>query len=169
MSLSSYYHDLADPLIERWHNFGLGLHPLGLDGPRPKIGKDGYQVCLDVHQFTPNEIIVKIIDNYISVEAHHEERQDEHGLITRQFTRRYTLPSEFNPDHVVSQLSSDGILIIKAPPPVKSSDGGKERILQILHTGPARLSVGNKEAGNAADDDQEKKNWIHHQHQHIVS
>lgn len=29
--------------------------------------KDGFQVCLDVQQFTPNEITVKTVDNFIVV------------------------------------------------------------------------------------------------------
>lgn len=171
--LSVFYDDLSDQLLSRWNNFGLGIHPNEVDnfsGPRswlnhhhtgyhrPRlqdrpgrdlvpavIGKDGFQVCLDVHQFAPNEITVKTIDNTVVVDAKHEERQDEHGYISRQFTRRYVLPKEFKIEDVVSQLSSDGVLSIKAPPPKALQDESNVRVLQIQHTGPARFSVGNKE------------------------
>lgn len=120
--------------------------------PRSSIGKDGFQVCLDVQQFAPNEIEVKTVDNAIVVEAKHEERQDEHGYVSRQFKRSYALPQGFNIKDVVTQLSSDGILTIKAPPEVKAVDQGNVRVLQIQQTGPARLNSGNKEAVQSKKD-----------------
>ncbi|CAH1963859.1 unnamed protein product [Acanthoscelides obtectus] len=50
--------------------------------------KDKFQVILDVQQFAPNEITVKTTGNSIVVEGKHEEKQDEHGFISRHFTRR---------------------------------------------------------------------------------
>ncbi|KAJ8963110.1 hypothetical protein NQ318_018575 [Aromia moschata] len=50
------------------------------------------QVILDVQQFAPNEIVVKTNGNSIIVEGKHEEKQDEHGFISRHFVRRYVLP-----------------------------------------------------------------------------
>ena len=122
--------------------------------PKSSIGKDGFQVSLDVQQFAPNEISVKTVDNSIVVEANHEERQDEHGFISRQFKRRYALPQGFNIKDVVTELSSDGILTIKAPPEVKAVDEGNVRVLQIQQTGPARLNTGNKDT--AKEDKQAK-------------
>jgi HSP20 family molecular chaperone IbpA len=98
------------------------------------------QVCLDVAQFKPNEITVKTIENSIIVEGKHEERQDEHGYISRQFTRKYVLPKDYDPNTVVSSLSSDGVLSIKAPSPQKSAEGN-ERIISIQQTGPAKASI----------------------------
>ncbi|XP_055628716.1 protein lethal(2)essential for life-like [Toxorhynchites rutilus septentrionalis] len=77
--------------------------------------KDKLQIHLDVQQFLPNEITVKTVENTIVVEGKHEEKQDEHGFVSRHFVRRYALPSEHDPKDVVSSLSSDGVLIITAP------------------------------------------------------
>lgn len=165
---------ILDDLIEgpsTRHHFGLGVHPNELwlaprssasymrpwrnllsnvertDGAEKQshIGKDGFQVCLDVQHFAPNEISVKTVDNVIIVEAKHEERPDEHGYISRQFKRRYDLPKDFNAADVVSNLSSDGVLTIKAPhsPAIE----GNVRHVQIQQTGPAAINVGNKENG----------------------
>lgn len=105
----------------------------------PTTGKDGFQVCMDVQQFQPNEITVKTVDNSVVIEGKHEERQDEHGYISRQFTRRYTLPKGYDANNISSELSSDGVLTIKAPPP-KSLESN-ERQIAITHTGPARLNI----------------------------
>jgi crystallin alpha B len=86
-----------------------------------------------VQQFKPDELTVKMLDNYVVVEGKHEDQQDEHGFISRQFQRRYKIPDDIEPDAVVSQLSSDGVLIISAPkkalPP-----SGNERVVPITQT-----------------------------------
>lgn len=105
------------------------------------VGKDGFQVSLDVQHFKPNEITVKTVDNNtVVVEGKHEEKEDEHGHIYRHFVRRYTLPKEFDVKDITSTLSSDGVLTVKAPPQAKAIESN-ERVVQIQQTGPAHLSV----------------------------
>lgn len=82
------------------------------------------------------------------VEAKHEERLDEHGHISRHFTRRYDLPKGYDVHDIVSQLSSDGILTLKAPP---RQDDSAVRIVHIQHTGPAHLTI-NKDHGKKDGD-----------------
>lgn len=74
-----------------------------------------------MQQFKPEEIKVKVVDDFIVVEGKHEERQDKHGYISRQFTRRYKLPPNVNLEAVKSSLSSDGVLSIAAPKKVCST------------------------------------------------
>ena len=49
-------------------------------------------VKVDVQHFKPDEIQVKTVDNRVVIQAKHEEREDEHGYICREFTRQYVLP-----------------------------------------------------------------------------
>ncbi|XP_054722692.1 protein lethal(2)essential for life-like [Uloborus diversus] len=90
-----------------------------------------YQVMLNVKQFSPNEIEVKIVDNFVVIHGKHEEHADEHGFVSREFTRRYQLPDDVEPQTVKSSLSQDGVLTIKAPrrlpEPVKN-----ERVVPII-------------------------------------
>ena len=74
-----------------------------------------FKVSLDVQQFTPDELDVRVVDREVLVHAKHEQRQDEHGTVTREFTRRYNLPEDVDPDAVKSSLSEEGILSIEAP------------------------------------------------------
>lgn len=96
-----------------------------------------FQVILDVQQFAPSEITVKTINNCVVVEGKHEEKQDEHGFVSRQFTRRYILPQGHDVNDVISSLSSDGVLTITSPkralPPP-----GTERVVPITQTGPSK-------------------------------
>ncbi|EDW70543.1 heat shock protein 23 [Drosophila virilis] len=110
-------------------------------GPVSKVGKDGFQVCMDVAQFKPSELNVKVVDNSIVVEGKHEEREDDHGYITRHFVRRYALPQGYEADKVASTLSSDGVLTVSVPKPAAIEDKGNERTVQIQQVGPAHLNV----------------------------
>lgn len=105
------------------------------------IGKDRFEFSLDVQHFAPKEITVKIEDNFIVVDAKHEEKEDEHGHVYRHFQRRYLVPNIFDIEKVVSSISSDGILTVTAP---KALKGSNIRHLQVQHTGPARLQVADK-------------------------
>ncbi|CAK1602510.1 unnamed protein product [Parnassius mnemosyne] len=113
-------------------------------GSTIKEEKDKFQVNIDVQHFAPEEISVKTADGYLVVEAKHEERQDEHGFISRSFSRRYPLPEGIEADLVTSKLSSDGVLSITAPlkAPPKTSD---ERVVPIIQTGPVRKQGGDEE------------------------
>jgi HSP20 family molecular chaperone IbpA len=167
MSLLPYV--LGDFCPSSYHHFGSGFHPLNtwfspvehslrrslsntgnylrsqlshFDELEKKshIGKDGFQVCLDVAHFQPNEISVKMEDNSIVVHAKHEEKRDDHGYISREFTRRYDLPQGFKPEEVTSSLSSDGVLSLQCPH-IPAIEGSNVRQVQIKQTGPAKQSI----------------------------
>lgn len=121
-----------------------------------KIGKDGFQVNLDVQHFKPSEISVKTVNNSIIIEANHEEREDSHGYVSRKFTRRYDLPEEFKAKDVISSISSDGILSIKCPKSEPAIEGNVRHI-QIQQTGPARLNIAKKDEPKAVKDKSKAK------------
>jgi hypothetical protein len=60
------------------------------------------------------------------------------------------LPKEYDPSSIHSTLSSDGVLTVKAPPPVAALTGN-ERHVPIQHTGPAHLSVKDNKPHDEAD------------------
>lgn len=109
-------------------------------GSTVSVDKDKYQVNLDVQHFAPNEITVKITgNNTVTVEGKHEERQDNHGYISRHFVRKYVLPEGLNIDRIESNLSSDGVLTITAPK--KAALANEERTIPITQTGsPSRTA-----------------------------
>lgn len=96
------------------------------------IGKDGFQVSIDVSHFQPSEIRVKTIDDSIVVEAKHGDREDEHGSVERHLVRKYYLPRDYEMSAVHTDLSLDGILTIKVPLP--KSITTEEQYVPITHT-----------------------------------
>ncbi|XP_018427455.1 PREDICTED: heat shock protein beta-6, partial [Nanorana parkeri] len=94
-----------------------------------KLDKDQFSVLLDVKHFSPEELSVKVIGDHVEVHAKHEERQDEHGFISREFHRRYKLPATVNPSSLTSALAADGLLSILAP--VTDTATAEERSIPI--------------------------------------
>lgn len=94
------------------------------------ICKDGaFRAAVDVHDFEKEEINVKVVGHTIHVEAEHEEKEDDHSLISRKLNRTYVLPPAYNMDLVESSIEPrSGILRIKVPPPKSES---QERIIPI--------------------------------------
>ncbi|XP_023219523.1 alpha-crystallin A chain-like [Centruroides sculpturatus] len=76
---------------------------------------DQFRVMTDVSHFSPEDITVKTVDNCVVIHGKHEEKVDQHGFVSREFTRRYVLPKGVDPQKVTSSLSSDGVLTVKAP------------------------------------------------------
>lgn len=113
--------------------------------------KDNFKVIIDVRQFKPDEIAVKVVDRCIVVEAKHEEKRDEHGSISRQFLRKYLLSDRADLEQVSSTISSDGILIIMAPLK-KGPEKPKERVIKIQQTG--RPALPGDGGGSSSAEDQ---------------
>lgn len=89
---------------------------------------DWYRVLLDVCQFTPDEITVRTVDNLLEVTGRHAQRMDQHGFVSREFTRTYILPMGVDPLLVQVSLSHDGILCIQAP---RKTDDLEPKINQL--------------------------------------
>ncbi|XP_046751733.1 protein lethal(2)essential for life-like [Diprion similis] len=182
---SNWWEDLNEPHSLVDQHFGVGLNPEQLLAPsllhgrrtpgsmyyRPwgalmhqgntgssvvKADKDQFKVILDVQQFKPDEINVKVVDKCVVVEAKHEEKRDEHGWVSRQFERRYLIPDQCNVDEVSSSLSSDGILTITAPRKEQPKVEG-ERSIKIQHTGKPAVRDTPKAATTPSADAAEKQ------------
>uniref|UniRef100_A0A2M4CSM4 Putative alpha crystallin n=1 Tax=Anopheles darlingi TaxID=43151 RepID=A0A2M4CSM4_ANODA len=109
-------------------------------GSTVNVTNDKFQINLDVQQFAPEEISVKYVDKSLVVEGKHEEKEDEHGYISRHFVRRYMLPAGHNENQIESSLSSDGILTITCPR--LAIEKKPEKSITITHTGkPSKMAV----------------------------
>jgi len=108
---------------------GLGSHRnwlQGLDSPliQPtgngeESGQKELKLRFDVSQYSPEEIVVKTVDNKLLVQAKHEEQTDG-KTVFREYNREFLLPAGTDPDHIRSSLSKDGILTVEAPLPQPS-------------------------------------------------
>uniref|UniRef100_A0A2M4CVF0 Putative alpha crystallin n=1 Tax=Anopheles darlingi TaxID=43151 RepID=A0A2M4CVF0_ANODA len=120
-------------------------------GSTVNVTNDKFQINLDVQQFAPEEISVKYVDKSLVVEGKHEEKEDEHGYISRHFVRRYMLPAGHNENQIESSLSSDGILTITCPR--LAIEKKPEKSITITHTGkPSKMAVDQQPNGTQSLD-----------------
>ena len=80
-----------------------------------------------------------MVDKKIVIEGKHEEKQDEHGWISREFVRKYQIPENCDMDQVSSSISSDGVLTVLAPRKNSLEDKENERVIPIQYTGQPAL------------------------------
>ncbi|XP_076126404.1 heat shock protein beta-8 [Alosa pseudoharengus] len=73
-----------------------------------------WKVCVNVHSFQPEELNVKTKDGFVEVSGKHEEKQDEGGIVTKNFTKKIQIPADVDPLTVFASLSPEGVLIIEA-------------------------------------------------------
>lgn len=103
-----------------------------------------FQVNFYVQHFKPEEMCVKLSEDKrtITIEAKHEEKQDERCQIYRHFVRKYTLPKDCDINNVKSKLSSDEVLSITAPRiSRKRKPEEPHRSIPIIQTGHTAKSV----------------------------
>ncbi|XP_018321197.1 protein lethal(2)essential for life-like [Agrilus planipennis] len=84
------------------------------------------RVQLDVQQFQPNEINVKVENRVLIVEGQHNEKEDGQGYVSRHFIRKYDIPENSDTNRIECTLSTDGILLIEMPDRIEH-----ERVIPI--------------------------------------
>jgi len=99
--------------------------------PSKKTLAEDFKVTFDVKSFNPEEISVKVKGREIFVDGKHDERADEQGFVSRQFTRRFIVPDEFDTDTIATYLDIEGRMTIVASKPKPPVDDSTERIIPI--------------------------------------
>uniref|UniRef100_A0A6B0V4T6 Putative heat shock-related protein n=1 Tax=Ixodes ricinus TaxID=34613 RepID=A0A6B0V4T6_IXORI len=98
-----------------------------------------FALRVDVRHFAPKEITVKTVDNFVVVHGKHEEKSDETGsYVKREFTRRYVLPEDVDPQTVKSSLSAGGLLAVEAPRKTPKEDPNKPVAVTVHHEGASQ-------------------------------
>ena len=91
--------------------------------------KDAFEVSLDVSGFKPEELLVNLNNDQLTLSGKHEEKSaDGTRYVSRQFTRKYQLPRDVDPERVKSSLTADGRTLRVEAPRALSLSGGDTRI-----------------------------------------
>jgi len=67
---------------------------------------DEYKLALNMQQYTPDDITIKLNGNELTIEA---------AGNGEQFKQKHIIPENIDLDAMSSSFSSDGVLVIKAP------------------------------------------------------
>src|SRR2546422_32216 len=93
----------------------LSAYCLGLsmtaDGNKKEVSeKMNFRLQLDVRNINPNEMNIRVVGHDLVINGKHEERGNDHGFISRSFSRRYVLLDDVDEEKMACQLSKDGKL-----------------------------------------------------------
>ncbi|KAM9446495.1 heat shock protein beta-3 [Clarias gariepinus] len=78
------------------------------------LGEPQFQILLDVTQFKPEDILIQVFEGWLMVRGQHGTRMDEHGFVSRSFTRQYQLPDhQMQAGDLKAMLCHDGILVVE--------------------------------------------------------
>lgn len=70
---------------------------------------NNFNLFLHINEFKQNEINVKTLDGFITIEAKHDG-----DTVSREFKRSYQLPEDIDPSTLVSNFNEKGLLVVKA-------------------------------------------------------
>jgi len=86
----------------------------GLPEPQMKYEKDKIEISIDVKEYNPRDLDVKVEGNSVVITAK-EEIQETGGTRTRVLEQKFSLPAEVKAELVKSSLTREGMLVITAP------------------------------------------------------
>jgi len=89
-----------------------------------------FQINLNIAGYTPEELSVKTMDNFVTIEGKHEE-SSENSLISRSFLRKWAIPDGVKIDELNCNFNSkDSVLQLEAPR-VVPEEKGVENVIRI--------------------------------------
>merc|ERR1712002_537058 len=99
-----------------------------------KNDENKMEISLNTTGYMPSELKVNVADGELTIEGKHEEKSEEgHTMVSKQFSRRYTLPAEAKLTEVVSNLSQDGVMVITVPKEKKIQEVQEEKKMNVEH------------------------------------
>jgi len=95
------------------------------------LTSDKFQINLNIDGFTPEELSVKTVDNFITIEGKHEEKS-ENSTVSRSFSKKWAIPEGVKPEEIKCNFNlKEGLLQLEAPRITKVEDQEKEELIPI--------------------------------------
>lgn len=113
--------EMMDELSEL-ENFPCIVSFDGPNGKRMKLfdGQENDEFSMELEEtkgYTPEELTVKVKGREVEIAGKHEERDEEGNCyVYREFRRSFLLPKNVDTESVASELSREGVLMIRASP-----------------------------------------------------
>jgi len=118
------------------------------------------EISLNTSGYKPSELKVNVADGEISIEGKHEEKSEEgHTMVSRQFSRKYTLPAGAKLAEVESNLSQDGVMVITVPKEKKIQEIKDEKKTQKVQE-DKKMNVEHKTSSVRKEDTTQSKSLI---------
>ncbi|XP_061412852.1 heat shock protein beta-11-like [Lethenteron reissneri] len=119
----------------------------------PQEQGDGFVACLDVQQFSPEDLAVKVSGDKLVVAGRHEVKSGEgssgnYRHSCQEFREEMQLPRDVDPQSVSCSMTADGKLKIKAQRRALPAAGERVVAIEVQRAPPAIAAAA---AGSPAD------------------
>ena len=94
--------------------------------------RDKYELVVDVSNYEPNEVSVSTEGDLLIVNAKHEETDSERGYTSKEFTNKYTLPSNVDKGKMTCVFKPNRCLMIEAPLVIEDEPNTRRIPIKIL-------------------------------------
>lgn len=115
-----------------------------------KKDSNNFEVQLDMKNFEPEEICVKVIGREVTIEAE-SEKKTENSFESQRFLRKFNIPEGCNIEDVVPTINKEGLMTITVTQ--TKIEESKERVVPIqISSEPVRktIKLENKDDGSEA-------------------
>ncbi|XP_022080653.1 heat shock protein beta-2-like [Acanthaster planci] len=112
---------------------------------RVECDEHRFMVTLDVSEYRPEDVEVKVKDNKLTVHAEQREGNTATGYVQREYYRQYTLPEDVDISRVKCYLSEKKILTVEIPR-VPLTDTRERQIPIMMMDGNRNATGGGKRA-----------------------
>ncbi|KAJ8404394.1 hypothetical protein AAFF_G00341670 [Aldrovandia affinis] len=134
---------------------GGALHSSSLlagGATRRPSSEGNLELSLDVREFSPEDITVKLAGRQLAVVA---ARQSEEGASKRRgFVQKISLPDHVDPSAITCSLSADGLLKIEAPAAQRGPS--EERTVPIRFRTSLNVPITNVKKGDSKEGPEKK-------------
>ncbi|GFQ81023.1 SHSP domain-containing protein [Trichonephila clavata] len=72
-----------------------------------------FELIFYMKHFRASDIIVKVLDRHVIIDASHKMHVDEHGLVKRSMFRKHALPESVTADDLTCCFTGNGYLIVQ--------------------------------------------------------
>ncbi|GFY77042.1 SHSP domain-containing protein [Trichonephila inaurata madagascariensis] len=72
-----------------------------------------FELIFYMKHFRASDIIVKVVDRHVIIDASHKMHVDEHGLVKRSMFRKHALPESVAADNLMCCFTGHGYLLIQ--------------------------------------------------------
>ncbi|KAH9389941.1 hypothetical protein TYRP_007490 [Tyrophagus putrescentiae] len=97
----------------------------------PTIKDNKYQLSLDMRNFDPSEISVKMDKDSLQITGKREKKEEDGRYVYREYVQHFTVPENVKSEELKCQLDKQGYLKMEAPLKVPQVEENKERTIPI--------------------------------------
>jgi len=97
-------------------------------------GEGKMEISLNTSGYKPEELKVQVADDSVKIEGKHEEKSQAGSvMVSKQFSKTYSLPQGAKKEEIVSNLSQDGVMVITVPKEEKIKEIKDEQPIKVEH------------------------------------